>query len=121
MTLQGTIDDWRDDHLEKLADLERSGITDVEWCAAGDEHVCPSCRARNGRVFTIAQMPHELKGEFCCPGDPDERCRCVIIATSKRRSNKDRCDLGKAKPESGCLVVLFLVVVVALAVGKISL
>ena len=80
MGLQGTVNDWRKEMLEELRDLESGGITRVEWLTARDEHVCPLCAAREGKIYTIAEARKELEGEFCKPGDPDDRCRCTFLA-----------------------------------------
>ena len=53
---QGTILQWHKEHLRALHEPERAGVEHVEWETASDEHVCPRCRARNGRVHTIEGM-----------------------------------------------------------------
>jgi len=77
--LQGTVDDWRKEMLEELSDLESAGVARVEWLTARDEHVCPLCAARAGKIYTIAEARKELEGEFCKPREPDERCRCTFL------------------------------------------
>lgn len=77
---RSNVNDWRQDHLERLDELEAAGVEQVEWSTAGDEHVCPRCAAREGRKFTLAQMRRELETEFCTPADIGDRCRCVIVA-----------------------------------------
>ena len=99
--IQGTVKDWRRDHLERVAELQQSGFSHVEWSSAGDELVCSKCAARNGKVYTISEIRREIQGEFCCPGDPDDRCRCVIVAAEAPSR-------PRRQEKSGCLLV-FLV------------
>jgi len=79
--IQGKTDAWRKDLLEVLDYIaEDSEVGNVNWLTARDEHVCPLCAAREGKIYTIDQARKELEGEFCKPGDPDDRCRCTFIS-----------------------------------------
>lgn len=79
MGIQGTVNDWRKDMLKNLIDRSDNGANKVQWCTAGDQHVCHLCLQRNGKVYTFEQAKRELEGEFCKPNDPDDRCRCVFL------------------------------------------
>jgi len=80
MGIQGTVDDWRKEMLVHLIETSDDGTTKVKWLTARDEHVCPLCAAREEKVYSFEQAKKELEGEFCKPGDPDDRCRCVFVA-----------------------------------------
>jgi len=80
MGMQGTYDDWRLDLLARIQGLQNEGVTRFRWSTAGDAHVCDRCRARHGKVYDVAGLRMELRGAFCRPGDPDDRCRCTIVA-----------------------------------------
>lgn len=82
MGVQGTAAQWRKDHMESIRHLRASGVGRFEWSTAGDEFVCPKCRERHGKIYTFDEIKAELKGKFCCPGDKDDRCRCVIMAAA---------------------------------------
>ena len=44
-----------------------AGVRRVRWVTAGDEKVCETCRERNGKVYSINEIPPK----------PHRRCRCV--------------------------------------------
>ena len=46
---------------------------------ARDEHVCPLCKAREGKYYTVEEVKKILEGEFCKPEDEDDRCRCCFV------------------------------------------
>lgn len=78
MPMQGTVREWREDMLRQLEQLK--GLCErVEWLTARDSVVCPRCAAREGKTYTLAEARGELEGEFCRPGDPDDRCRCTFL------------------------------------------
>jgi len=82
MGIQGCPNDWREDMLKNLiirTSYSHVTITKVKWLSARDMHVCSLCAARDGRIYTIQQAKKELEGEFCKPGDPDDRCRCTFL------------------------------------------
>lgn len=63
-------------HAEgQLDSFERLGIKELglkaEWSTAGDDHVCPLCQPREGKVYTIAQARGLI------PLHPN--CRCSWI------------------------------------------
>jgi len=80
MGLQGNVNNWRKDMLEVLKRYASQDVQRVKWSTANDEHVCPLCAANEGKTYTIAEAKKALQGEFCKPGDPDDRCRCTFIA-----------------------------------------
>ena len=45
-----------------------AGVRRVRWVTAGDEKVCETCRERNGKVYSINEIPPK----------PHRRCRCVF-------------------------------------------
>ena len=45
-----------------------AGVKKVRWVTAGDEKVCETCRERNGKVYSINEIPPK----------PHRRCRCVF-------------------------------------------
>jgi hypothetical protein len=91
MGIQGNVNNWRKDMLEVLNHLVSQGAVKVKWETANDEHVCPLCANRNGKIYTISEAKEELKGEFCKPGDPDDRCRCTFgIAELKKESSRSK-------------------------------
>ena len=80
MGIQGSAKDWRKEKLEDLRQFQSTGnVRKVIWLTARDEHVCPLCAAREGKYFTFKQAREELKGKFCRPSDPDDKCRCCFI------------------------------------------
>jgi len=81
MGMQGIVDDWRKDMMDIINRLD-DGVTRVEWSTANDKVVCPLCAKRNEKIYTIQEVKKELTGEFCKPGDPDDRCRCTLLSVS---------------------------------------
>ncbi len=90
MGRQGTIADWREVLLTLLKHSESQGIATVKWSTANDRHVCPLCASREGKIYTIAEAKRELQGEFCKPGDPDDKCRCSFYDVSFKQSSNNR-------------------------------
>lgn len=87
MSLQGTPNDWRKDMLEILSHLKSQDVVTVTWQSSNDNHVCPLCAARNRKIYTIDEAKKELKGKFCQPGDPDDRCRCSFTTVEYKKSS----------------------------------
>jgi len=54
----------------KDEEFRRYGIERVEWVAALDERMCPTCGSYHGKIFTMDECPP-------CPAHPN--CRCVTI------------------------------------------
>jgi hypothetical protein len=79
MGLQGTINDWRNDLFELITKYKKEGFDLFEWSTARDKHVCDKCKKREGIKYTEKEIIEELNGEFCTPGDKDDRCRCIIL------------------------------------------
>lgn len=65
---------------ERIPLLQRQGFESAEWSSAGDEHTCVQCRSRDGKRFTFEQLYALMQTEFCVPGDPDDCCRCCLVA-----------------------------------------
>ncbi|MBN1252943.1 MAG: hypothetical protein JXA16_12480 [Bacteroidales bacterium] len=80
MGMQGSVRNWRKDLREIIEYLRKDGVTQFKWSSANDEHVCSKCKSRDGKIFTYKEILNELNGAFCKPSDPDDRCRCTIIA-----------------------------------------
>lgn len=66
---------WNNQKEEIAVDLEREatkqiykndGIKKVKWVTMGDVHVCPECRALDGKIFPIDKLPER----------PHPHCRC---------------------------------------------
>ena len=79
MEKQGNVDEWRGDLLARASDYTQDGFDTIQWISAQDEHTCPKCAARHGKKYTQTTLREELEGQFCVPGDPGDRCRCVIV------------------------------------------
>ena len=69
----------RNQLFETLNDIERVGISTVEWIG-GDEHSCDKCKSRNRKVYTIQEMREILNSEFCDSDPFEQGCRCTIGA-----------------------------------------
>jgi len=54
----------------KDEEFKRYGVAKVEWVAARDERMCPTCGSYHGKVFPIDECPP-------CPNHPN--CRCTTI------------------------------------------
>ena len=55
-------------------------MTHVEWLTAHDEHVCPLCAERDGRILTLTEAKQMIEGDLCRPQNPYANwCRCVIL------------------------------------------
>lgn len=126
MGIQGTASNWRKDMLEVLNHLTDQGAVKVKWDTANDEHVCPLCAARNGRIYTISEAKEELKGKFCKPGDPDDRCRCTFsVAELKRKTSRPkeqtRNSKTKGKEKQNSVAVLIVLGIFILILWKIFL
>lgn len=94
MGAQGTVKGWRRDILRIARDGRREGVERFEWLTARDDLVCPKCHARDGRVFTFAELEAELEGKFCAPGDADDRCRCTVLPAFAAASERPRAAPG---------------------------
>jgi len=66
--------------LNRLADFDEAGFTYVKWITANDEHVCKTCKDKEGRKFTISQMKNIIENSFCDSDPFKQSCRCVIVA-----------------------------------------
>lgn len=83
------IDEWRKALLREIENFESMRIVSrIRWLTARDEAVCPLCRSREGKIFTFEEARKELQGEFCRPGDPDDKCRCTFVADENCYSEK---------------------------------
>jgi hypothetical protein len=102
MGLQGTSKDWQSDMLEHLNNFTSQGVIKVKWQSSNDQHVCPQCAARNSKIYTIAEVKKELKGKFCQPGDPDDRCRCAFTAVEFKKSPPKPKGRRKRKSKKKC-------------------
>jgi hypothetical protein len=69
--------------LKKLDELESVGFRYVRWCSANDEHVCPHCKDRNSRLYTIEKAREAIEGDFCCADKFWQGCRCLFVAERK--------------------------------------
>ena len=65
--------------LDTLANIEKVGLSHVQWLTARDEYVCGACKNREGKDFTISQMKDILGGLFCDSYQFEQSCRCAII------------------------------------------
>lgn len=123
MGAQGTASKWRKDMIEVLNHLKSQSIIKVKWDAANDEHVCPLCAARNGKVYTIPEAKEELKGEFCNPSDPDDRCRCSFTAVEfkreKAQSERTRTKRKQQQNKGSGVAVLIILAIVIFLILKI--
>lgn len=60
----------------RVEEMQQAGIRRAEILPPNDEDVCPACRSRGGRVYSIEELP-ELPCEGCsCPMG----CRCIALA-----------------------------------------
>lgn len=109
--MQGNVSNWRKDMLEVLNHLISQGAVKVKWETANDEHVCPLCADRNCKIYTISEAKEELKGKFCKPGDPDDRCRCTFsVAELKRKTSRPQQQTRTPKTKGKENFVAFLIV-----------
>ena len=76
---RGQLQAWREGMERRLAELQSQGREYVHWLTAKDEHVCPRCRERDGRLFTIDQVRQIIRKRFCRAKDRWQGCRCIII------------------------------------------
>lgn len=54
----------------KDEEFKRYGVEKVEWVAALDERMCPTCGSYHGKIYDIDKVPD-------CPAHPN--CRCTTI------------------------------------------
>lgn len=79
------IDTFNSSALNRYEELGVEGVSvDVEWQTAGDDRVCPLCRALEGRTWTIEEARSEtvsVAGHSDIPVKPPAhpRCRCAIL------------------------------------------
>lgn len=99
MGTQGNVNNWRKDMMEILKRFSSQGVEKVQWLTAKDEHVCPLCADREGKVYTIVEAAQEIQGVFCKPGDPGDRCRCTFVAAIESK-NRPQVRSGKC-PKCG--------------------
>lgn len=57
-------------NVAKDEEFRKYGVAKVEWVAALDERMCPTCGSYHGKVFPIDECPP-------CPNHPN--CRCTTI------------------------------------------
>lgn len=122
MGLQGTTSTWRKDMLRVLKNLESQEVINVTWETANDEHVCPLCAERNGVTYTISEAKEQLKGKFCRPGDPDDRCRCTFVAAqfAPKKPTHSKSTKPKKQSQSGATqliawaIFIFIVLIIVL-------
>lgn len=107
MRRKTTVDDWRRVLLQGAQRQSKSGVEWFEWSTAGDQVVCAQCAARQGRVYSLAELEIELQGHFCCPPDPDDRCRCTVVAAEEPQTRSRSAKATRtAGVNRGCLVFL---------------
>jgi len=80
MGVQGTWENWKDDHIRTIENLKAQGAIKYKWSTANDAFVCSKCKERERVIFTELELLNLLNEEFCKPDDEDDRCRCVILA-----------------------------------------
>ena len=50
------------------------GVEEVQWIAANDEKTCPTCGARDNKIYKITELPPK----------PHYGCRCYIVPVSEK-------------------------------------
>lgn len=116
MGVQGTASKWRKDMIEVLNHLKSQSVVKVKWDAANDEHVCPLCAARNGKIYTISEAKEELKGKFCKPGDPDDRCRCsfTTVEFKREKARPERTQTKRKQQQKGSGIAGLIILAIAI-------
>ena len=69
-----------------ISHYRKAGVTTIRWCTSGGRLVCALCAAREGRVFTLAELAEVLAGEFCRPKLGGIGCRCYGFSIGQRES-----------------------------------
>jgi len=57
-----------------LKGFKDMGVKDVRWIAADDEKTCPTCGARDNKVYRLSKVPPK----------PHYGCRCYVVPVSKK-------------------------------------